>query len=184
MRPLHTGEAVGSIPTLRTTFFDSESPMADPALYILVDTSHESLTRPGKCGAQTAHAASDFAGVMEADLERGGGGSFDGRVYSTYDQWRGDRRFGTTIILDAMEAVVRANEGNRNRRSPAIPKKLWHEDARATAERMLLPHGLIVDDSFPIDDGLQRFYVRAETCFWVFVPDRTERIPALRLPLL
>ena len=114
----------------------------EPILYILMRTDMASLT-PGKACAQAAHAANLF--VERARLITG---DYD---FEMWKVWKGSQGFGTTIVL-----AVRDEQELR-----AISKK---------ADEIACRTWLVLDPTYPLQDGNCKHEIPVVTCGYVFGP--------------
>lgn len=116
----------------------------EPVLYIIVRTNLGSFN-PGKKMAQAAHAANLFA--KEAEIQAG-------YINSLYKKWstQTDQHFGTTIVL--------THEG-----------QTWYEVLKAVDNAIQLDRclaNIVVDPTYPINDGEITHLIELETCAYVF----------------
>ncbi len=125
-------------------------PGGEPCLYIVLDTRVDSLRLPGKAAAQAAHAANDAVASLEQRT--------DPAVVEAFKAWKGQRTFGTTIVLE-----------NTNKVHLGVLFGIDHEDYAC---------GTTTDDGFPVSDGLLRFTTPHMTAYWVFTTDRIHDRPA------
>lgn len=131
--------------------------MEEFVLYILMRTDIESL-QGGKGMAQAAHAANQFMKNPETEKSSG------------YKQWldqSSSGTFGTTIVLDVnseveLELIINKFKDSNHVRYSTI------EDT-------------VLDDTFPIKDGLVTFTVPVVTCGYVFAPLGEKRLDHLDL---
>jgi hypothetical protein len=124
--------------------------MSSYKLYIFLRSDLESLS-PGKASAQCAHAATQHALFYSGSEE--------------FNEWAGDRGFGTTIVLDGGSFDV-----------PELDMYLDVENddfvIESNGELIDLRASMVTDTSYPIRDGKITHEVNINTCYWIFVdPD-------------
>lgn len=114
----------------------------EPTLYMIVRTDVESMN-PGKMAAQVSHATNDFELEIKANPILG------------MDEWRGDRSFGTCLVLEAPDGFDKIKDSLKD---PYINDVLrW---------------GSVTDPTYPVRDGKLTHLVPLETVVWVFAPFR------------
>lgn len=112
-----------------------------PILYIFMREDMKSLT-PGKACAQAAHAASMLA--EDPGIKKG-----EGR--KLYEEWLGDRNFGTVIVVSISGSIeVKVFDGLRDKLG-------------------IFASGAVVDPSYPLKDGeITHIIPDVFTCGWAF----------------
>ena len=115
-------------------------PVKNPAFYILMRGDMDSLN-PGKAVAQGTHAQSLFDVSMKmAQTES---------TQALYDQWLAQGGgFGTAITVEVTERQL-------------------HQVAEF-AQRAGYPAGVVLDDSYPLQDGRTLHLIPVHTCGYVF----------------
>lgn len=119
-------------------------------LYIVVRTDLTSMGA-GKCMAQVAHAANAFTHHLDTTIL-----DFDNFTYQSVKRWKDQttQGFGTTIVLET-------NGGTDMLRS--IVK-------RAESENFIAD--VVVDPTYPVNDGNKTHLVTLVTAAYVFVPTK------------
>lgn len=117
--------------------------MKEPFIfYILMRNDLDSLN-PGKACAQAAHAASKLSEYFKRS---------DVQPYKdlieAYEDWLGDRGFGTTIVLEC--DIHELNKVVEN------------------AERSYITCGMVFDPTYPVKDGKVFHYVPLFSCGFLF----------------
>lgn len=112
-------------------------------LYILMRNDMESLN-PGKAMAQAAHAANQFVQEMSNSKKEDD--------IDTLVDWESDGKgFGTTIVL----------EGNI----------LEIQDAIELAKSVGIVADMVMDETYPVEDGMVTHLLPVETCGYIFAMD-------------
>lgn len=128
--------------------------MTSPTFYILMRNDLDSMN-PGKAIAQATHAASMFENRMKSLVEQTQDPLFENlpereaqkivELVNLYDEWKGDRGFGTTITLSVnisqLERVMRYGNSLRDQ---------------------------VLDPTYPIRDGQVTHLIPLVTCAYVF----------------
>lgn len=116
-----------------------------PTLYIIMRNDMVSMN-PGKGMAQAAHAANAFEAEDRAQYAE--------PIVTAWDQWRDStsQKFGTTIVL----------QGNVDEMYSAVE----------LAIRSGLPADVILDPTYPVQDGAVTHLIPVYTCAYVFTHDR------------
>lgn len=109
--------------------------MVDPVLYVFVRTDLASMT-PGRAVAQGSHASTMFA--LSAN-----------KVDKLFNEWRGDRGFGTVIVLGVADTTEMRRMYN-------------------IAFEHGLPASLVVDSTYSLRDGEYTHLIPVLTCGWAF----------------
>lgn len=120
--------------------------MIEPILYILMRNDLDSLNC-GKAAAQATHAASDFEQNVLLLPEND---TFSQCVLEGVSRWRGNRTFGTTIVLEA--------------RWPMIENVITFIDNNDINVFCRIIH----DPTYPIRDGEVTHLIPLNTCAWIF----------------
>lgn len=112
----------------------------DPTLYILMRNDMDSLN-PGKGMAQAAHAANHFTATIESYSE----------FQDEFNEWEKStaQNFGRTIVLAVSSEEL-----------------LKMTDAAGKAH---LLYGLIIDPTYPLQDGDTTHLLSLMTCGWIFM---------------
>lgn len=128
-----------------------------PRLVVIVRTDLQSLN-PGKGMAQACHAANEMVWrIRSGDLPM---------IASEWlRQWEAEsgRGFGTTIVLGANEAQMRKRVD--------------------IARRLNLIAGVVVDDTYPLQDGGVTHLIPLATCAYIFGPTEDTRLATYGLDL-
>lgn len=107
--------------------------MTNPCLYIVMREDLWDLT-PGKAMAQASHATSDFENY-EADSS----------FYPLLSDWCEDRKFGTTVVLEATLSDFKQ------------------------IQEVTCYNGVVTDPSYPYRNYYGKLFTRSTvTCMWVF----------------
>lgn len=116
--------------------------MSESRLYVIVREDMASMT-PGRVAAQVAHAH----GCAERALIK----------CKEWLEWKGDRGFGTTIVLSNFDDYYKVY--------------LNFTDLGKELLKGSIVSGVVVDSTYPIKDGNTTHFVSVSTCMWVFVTD-------------
>ena len=115
----------------------------EPTLYILMRSDIQDMN-PGKAMAQAAHTQADFDEYVEdncaPDYLQGD------PLWSAVSNWREDRSFGRTIVLEATEEKIRS------------------------VTEICAHGGYTIDPTYPWRNYYNEVFVSEElTCGWVFI---------------
>ena len=131
----------------------------DPALHILMRSDIKSMN-PGKAMAQASHASNAFVFKMQKVIdeyfpESGMSNLNYHTLVSNFDAWKNstNQGFGTALVYKATKADIDSVE------------KLTMADNLVLFEKIL-------DPTYPVQDGDERYYVPVITCAYLF-GDRT-----------
>lgn len=125
-----------------------------PVLYILARNDIASMN-PGKLAAQVAHAATHFEQLLPKLLTNSKDQEYNNRLSALVAAWRGDRYFGTTIVLE--ETDTKSFE--------AFPRDAhW----TVTSEDDIVVCGTVTDPTYPLRDGSVTHLISLETCHYIF----------------
>ncbi len=122
-------------------------------LYIVIRSDEiRTLRNGGCCGAQSSHATSEF----EQWYQNSGDTTL--LTDEAVDNWRGTRKFGTTIILSG--TLEDFNE-------LALRLQSWND----RTVNLHYGYGYVVDEEFQVPDGnIVHTVPDVITAFWYFVP--------------
>lgn len=106
---------------------------------------------PGKAVAQGAHAANIF---VEDIAKR------STNFKREFKKWAGNRGYGTTITLSANEKQI---------------------NDLIIASDVDYPRGVVIDETYPLQDGMTTHYFPCMTCAYIFAPRRDPVLSHLKL---
>ena len=130
-----------------------DNPEFEPVLYIIMRADLYQMN-PGKGMAQAAHAANLFEHKIQSCIKATDNETLSqlALITGAVRKWRGDRGFGTTIVLEATEKEIR---------------DLYdHLDPNP---KYCLQFGLVYDPTYPYKNFYGDVYTQEElTCAYVF----------------
>lgn len=127
----------------------------NPVLYIIMRKDIPQMN-PGKGMAQAAHAANLFQTCIEESL-MAKGAHYHGTLKDAYNTWRGDRGFGTTIVLEATIDQMHELLGNIG------------DLEEASDNGFEACCNMVIDPSYPMHNHYRKHFTeKRTTCMYVF----------------
>jgi hypothetical protein len=121
--------------------------------YIIMRTDLRSMT-PGKIAAQASHAGTHLFDTIYRENRKS-----PRRFCAPISEWTGDRGFGTAIVLDGGDLedwieIYGIFNGRKGKDLSGDPHRFYQ--------------GIIVDPTYPLNDGAAVHLLKITTCVWFF----------------